>query len=117
MKPKLTLEQIHKQNVSRLKRWHVDVKGWTCADTSNAMCGEAGEAANVVKKIRRIETGVTADPDGKRRERLVHELAWELADTLLYIDLLAADLDIDLSAAVKEKFNLVSREMKFPERL
>jgi hypothetical protein len=28
------------------------------ADWSNAMCGEAGEAANVVKKIRWIETGL-----------------------------------------------------------
>lgn len=43
-------------NRRRCERWHPgfphDPGGWSGADWSNAMCGEAGEAANVVKKLR-----------------------------------------------------------------
>ena len=82
-------QQMREQNVSRLARWHGETE-WSLADWSNAMCGEAGEAANVVKKIRRIETSLT---DQQRWEGdgglagmdvsgLMEQLAYELADTI-----------------------------------
>jgi NTP pyrophosphatase (non-canonical NTP hydrolase) len=82
------------------------------------MCGEAGEAANVVKKLRRHEcalagSGLPLQPP----ERLLEALGEELADVVIYLDLLAQFYDIDLPAAIVRKFNIVSERQAFPERL
>lgn len=103
---RVDLGELRRQNVSRLERWHGDDDGWTLADWSNAMCGEAGEAANVVKKIRRTESvlwdkqkypGDGASAHAKladlsasdARAALIENLANELADVVCYADLLA----------------------------
>jgi NTP pyrophosphatase (non-canonical NTP hydrolase) len=112
-------------NVARAKRWHkgflsgeelIGNHEWSGADWSNAMCGEAGEAANVVKKIRRYETGTQSVNDPPITE-LVRMLAEECADTVIYLDLLAAKYNIDLGRAVRSKFNIVSAREGFPEYL
>jgi NTP pyrophosphatase (non-canonical NTP hydrolase) len=115
----LTFAALNKQNVARAKRWHpgfpVD-DDWSGADWSNAMCGEAGEAANVVKKLRRKETGKQGMADGDLWA-LQKMLAAELADVVIYADLLAAKYDINLAAAIAVKFNAVSEREGFSERL
>lgn len=80
------------------------------------MCGEAGETANVVKKLRRAETNVKGALDPEHPV-LINHLAEEIADTLIYLDLLAAFYGIDLGAAVAAKFNKVSKREGLPERL
>lgn len=117
--------ELSKQNRSRAERWHSGAALWTGADWSNAMCGEAGEAANVVKKLRRHETGIigvgsaTAGlPYNTPPEYELHgELAAEIADVILYADLLARHYGIDTETAVVHKFNIVSAAQGFPERL
>lgn len=117
----LSFDDLRDANVARASRWHPGFPGdasWTGADWSNAMCGEAGEAANVVKKLRRHEcglagSGLTVQPSGE----LVAHLAMELADTVTYVDLLAAKYGIDLGDAIIAKFNIVSERQNFPERL
>lgn len=60
----LTFAELDAVNAARCKRWHnADTERWTEADWSNAMCGEAGEAANVVKKLRRHETATATAID------------------------------------------------------
>lgn len=116
----LTFEALAKVNVARAQRWHPGFPvedDWTGGDWSNAMCGEAGEAANVVKKLRRIETGKTGRPTEQDVGDLTEQLALELADLIIYADLLAAKYGIDLARAVRAKFNTVSRDFGFPERL
>lgn len=115
----LSFNNLRLANVERAKRWHPgfpDTAGWSGADWSNALCGEAGEAANVVKKLRRSECGARGalDPD---RPALLVALAEEVADVATYLDLLAAYYGIDLGRAVAEKFNRVSEREGFPERL
>ena len=115
----LDLAELRAANVSRKARWHGEDDQWTLADWSNAMCGEAGEAANVVKKIRRRETGLADQqlyntPDW---DSLGAKLADELADVICYADLLAEKAGIDLAAAVTGKFNRVSSDQGFPERI
>ena len=130
----LDLSVLRESNVTRMHRWHGEDDDWTLADWSNAMCGEAGEAANVVKKIRRTETPglweaqrypghapqhaalVSAD-SATAREALTVKLADELADVICYADLLAHKAGIDLAAAVIAKFNRVSKAQDFPERI
>lgn len=113
----LTFEEVRAVNAQRRDRWHPpETDTWSGADWSNAMCGEAGEAANVVKKLRRIETG-HVPKDGLGRGDLLAMLGDELADVVLYLMLLADHYEIDLPAAIIDKFNRVSRAQGFPERL
>ena len=113
----LTFAEVRAINADRCAAWHgPDSEPWTGADWGNATAGELGEAANVVKKLRRIETGVpgSKDPD---RETLLRMLGDELADTFLYLDLLAQHYGVDLADAIVRKFNAVSEREGFPHRL
>lgn len=80
---------------------------WACA-----MAGEAGETCNAVKKLRRLESGGNTAKDPQTEAEHVAQIANEIADTIIYCDLLAARLGIDLGEAVREKFNIVSIRMK-----
>lgn len=113
----LSFTELRKQNVSRRDRWHDGATDWSGADWATAMAGEAGEACNVIKKIRRHETGAGTGYNTPTMERLIPMLAEELADTVTYCDLLAEKYGIDLGKAVCEKFNRVSEIQGFPERL
>lgn len=97
-----------------LRRCTVDFKHplnlWTIMEWSAAMTGEAGEACNVAKKIRRFETGLGKFNHGISQETLRHNYADELADTVIYADLAAAAQEIDLATAIIRKFNQDSRK-------
>lgn len=120
MTSSLDLAALRTTNTLRCTRWHgPTTEPWSLADWSNAMCGEAGEAANVVKKIRRLETGTDRHgyADDEKVAALREALGDELADTVIYADLVAANAGIDLAAAIVRKFNAVSEREGFPERL
>lgn len=71
---------------------------------SNELAGEVGEACNIVKKLERQRAGWI----GSRAT--VEDLADELADVIICVDLLAMDLGIDLEKAVPRKFNKTSEK-------
>jgi NTP pyrophosphatase (non-canonical NTP hydrolase) len=110
-----SLSQINRQ---RCQRWHPGFPedSWTGADWSNAMQGEAGEAGNVVKKLRRAELGTQGALDPPALA-LRAQLGDEIADTVIYADLLAQFYGLDLALCVARKFNAVSEREGFPERL
>lgn len=88
----LTFARLREANVERCSTWHKGFPNdgkWLGVDWSNAAFGELGEAANVVKKLRRIETGTKGALD-PNREMLLVQLGHEIADTLIYLDLLEA---------------------------
>ena len=126
------LRQLRRVNVARAERWH-DSKPWSGADWYTATAGELGEtldallsalsvaavlgrAGNTVKKLRRNEDGIAAPADPPRAE-LLHDLGVELADTIIYADLLAQHYGVDLAWHVATKFNEVSDRMGFAEKL
>lgn len=122
----LTFTEVSTINAKRADRWHHgfpnEVDGWTGADWSNAMQGEAGEAGNVVKKLRRIETSIRQAEQGQERDEayeamLKQKLATEIGDTFLYLDLLAQFYGLDLQRCVVDTFNRVSIREGFPERI
>lgn len=124
--PDLTFDEVSRRNRQRCERWHPgypDDDEWTGADWSNAMCGEAGETANIVKKLRRHECNLADGGEHLRghgnpsREELLGALAEECADVYLYLDLLATKYGIDLPEAIVQKFNKVSIRQGFPDRL
>lgn len=84
-----------------------DSKPWALSQWSNAALGELGEAANLIKKYER---GDFTDEEWATIWR--DDLAHELADTLIYLDLLAHHAGIDLEKAVVEKFNMVSNRVQ-----
>jgi len=73
--------------------------------------GEVGEALNVVKKLERERLGLPGSRSSKE------ELAAELGDVLICVDLLAAEYGIDAEAAARHKFNATSAKMGFPVRV
>jgi NTP pyrophosphatase (non-canonical NTP hydrolase) len=81
------------------------------------MAGEAGEVCNAVKKLRRLADGTNTAKDPQTEAEAVALIAQELADTIIYADLLAARLGIDLERAIRDKFNDVSRRMSSGWRL
>ena len=118
----LTFSDVTKANVARCDRWHKGgLADWSVADWAVAMAGEAGEVCNAIKKLRRIEDEIAniSDPDRQlsTRAHAIVKIGEELADTFLYLNLLAARLDIDLPAEIVTKFNATSQRYGFPERL
>ncbi len=114
----LTFREVSATNRARCERWHPGFPddGWTGADWSNAMAGEAGETCNKVKKLRRIEFGLQ-QAAGDTKEQLLADLATEIGDTFMYLDLLAQHYGLDLATCVVNTFNRVSVREGFPERL
>jgi NTP pyrophosphatase (non-canonical NTP hydrolase) len=91
------------------------VDGWTLSDWFTAAAGEFGEAANKAKKLNRYRDGIPGNVETKAE--LEAGLADELADTVIYLDLLAQAAGIDLGTAVVSKFNRTSEKIGAPHRL
>jgi hypothetical protein len=125
----LNLDELREKNVARCEESYEGLARWTPLEWAGAMCGEAGEAANKAKKIRRMDSDYPAQQDrpdlmsallnthGKNRAQMVEALGLELGDVLIYADLLAAAVGLDLSDCVRVAFNTKSDEIGSPYRL
>jgi NTP pyrophosphatase (non-canonical NTP hydrolase) len=114
----LTFRTLRDANLQRLPLFK-DAKGRTChgekdgsdwspAQWLQAVVGELGEYANLRKKCERGDlTPEEAKP----------MLADELADVVIYLDILAAQLGIDLGNAVMHKWNKTSEKVGAPLRI
>lgn len=96
---KINFDQLRKANIARQKQAYQKCAGWSIAEWGCALAGEVGEACNLIKKLR------------LGRDIKVEEIGKELADVVIYVDLLAEELDIDLAQAVRDKFNEVSERV------
>lgn len=114
----LTFQRLREQNLSRATKWHGGdgIASWSMSEWLTALVGELGEAANIIKKINRERDGIIGN-SVEQRETLADDLCNELADTMIYLDLLAARAGIDLEDAVRRKFNETSDKFGFSERL
>lgn len=92
----LSFGELRTANVQRCQDVFHEIDEWSPTDWACAAAGEMGEACNLIKKLRRGEDVKTRD------------IAYEIADTVIYLDLLAVRLGINLGEAVREKFNIVS---------
>lgn len=90
------------------------VDDWALSKWSNAVTGELGEAANMIKKIERgdydLDDEIVDDKTGAKIT-VRAALAKELADVVCYLDLLAYRARIDLGEATVAKFNEISRRV------
>lgn len=113
----LTLKKIQDANVKRCEdAWH-PVNDWSANDWAVALGGEVGEALNVCKKIRRMAQGKFQTNNFPSMDKAIVQLGDELADVIHYATLLAARMNIDLEAHVRDKFNEVSIKNGLVHRL
>lgn len=78
---------------------------WSAAEWLEAVVGELGEFANLRKKVNRGDFTL---------EEALPDIADELADVAIYLDLLANHLGVNLGEAIMAKFNRKSAELKLP---
>jgi NTP pyrophosphatase (non-canonical NTP hydrolase) len=104
----LTFDQLRAATVPRCDDVFVPLHDWSPTDWACALAGESGEACDAVKKLRRLDDGKNTAKDPQTHAHAINNIASELADTVIYADLLAARLGIDLGQAVIDKFNAVS---------
>lgn len=108
----LSFHQLRAANIARLPQFknahgrpahsRDDGRDWDRAAWLEAMVGEVGEYANVSKKYRRGDITHPQFLDFAKKE---------LPDIMIYLDLLAHNLGIDLGKAVVAKFNEVSKRV------
>jgi NTP pyrophosphatase (non-canonical NTP hydrolase) len=114
------LDAFQAANAARGRRWHHgDLGQWSLLEWCGAMAGEAGEACNVAKKLRRLdlelpnkEAGLTVNDS----EQLKEKLANEVGDTLIYGLLILSCLGVTASDVIARVFDRKSVEYGFPER-
>ncbi len=89
------------------------VNSWSLSDWLTATVGELGEAANIIKKLKRAEDGIPGNTEPL--ERLKEMLADELADTFIYLDLLIQAAGFDPEIIVARKFRKTSAKIGYTE--
>lgn len=70
---------------------------WSPAEWTNALAGEVGELCNLTKKLGRGDANIKMEDIGK-----------EIADVVIYADLIATRMGFKLEDLVRQKFNEVS---------
>ena len=105
MEDDLKFRDLQEANGLRCESVFHGIMEWSPTDWACAMAGECGEACNLIKKLRRGDS-VRVENIGK-----------ELADIVIYADLLAARLGLSLETCVRDKFNEVSHRRNYAGRL
>lgn len=77
---------------------------WDLPRWGNAVAGECGEMCNIIKKIDRGDFNDNPEAGKEALEK-------EIADVLIYLDLLANKAGLDLQTSVVNKFNEKSEEI------
>lgn len=97
-------------NIARQAEWDAG-RQIDLSYRGNELAGEVGEACNVIKKLERERLGIK----GSRATR--EQLAEELADIVICVDLIALDAGIDMDVAVPAKFNATSAKVGLVTRM
>lgn len=122
----MNIQDVQQASKSRADRWHDTPESkWSLLEWAGSMCGESGEAANLAKKIKRLDSKMrNLDKRGLRSPALedvradyVKKLAKETADSILYGICIFNELGVDAAAVLRAVFNEKSEEYDFPERI
>lgn len=96
-----TFNTLRNANISRQQEWpgneHADVPF-----RAIEFAGEAGELSEAIKKWLRASRGI------KGSTATLADVASEMGDVVVALDLLAKEMGINLGDAVREKFNATS---------
>lgn len=114
----LTFGQLQYENEARCKESFHELDSWNTLEWMGAVAGEVGEACNIAKKLRRLQTskGYRAE-ELNNAHQMTLELGQELADAVIYLDLVATSLGFNLEDLVQAKFNITSNRLKSSRKL
>lgn len=105
----LTFAHLRRVNVARcIEGWQHPLEAWSLDDWLTAVGGEVGEGLNVVKKLYRVRDGIVGNAKGA--DALVADLADELADAVIYLDLLAARFGAEIYDTDFETFRMATHD-------
>ena len=112
----LSFQTLAEKNRERCESKFHSISVWRPSQWSNAMAGETGEACNITKKMDRIWPSDQFKeswnkPEERRMQDLTDMLADEIADVVIYADLLAQRCGLSLGDIVRAKFNQKSDEI------
>lgn len=116
----LTFDEVAFQNRSRAMRWRKGgLDEWSVSDWAVAFAGEAGEVCDAVKKLNRIDHKLHSENprQPQTRAQAIADIAKEIGDTAIYLDLLAQRLGLSLEDCVRTTFNRISDREGLPEKL
>lgn len=99
----ITFNVLRGANRRRQQEWPGNEKADT-AFRAIELSGEAGEVAEAIKKLLRAERGIKGSTATRE------DVADEMGDLLVSLDLLADSLGINLGDAVRRKFNATSEK-------
>lgn len=112
----LDFDQLRLANQTRAVEWRqgrdADTVPLTFATTE--LAGEVGELCNIIKKVERHELGLRG---GVSPHDAWENICEEVGDVVICIDLIAMKLDIDLSGAIRHKFNKTSDKYRMTTKL
>lgn len=112
---KLDLKKFRELSVARAKEGFKTYDNVPVTFFTTALAGELGELCNLIKKLERAKVGgLDAGTNHKAKDISKELLAEEIGGTLIYLDLLASLLDIDLEEAVIKTFNEKSEQNNLP---
>lgn len=112
----LTFDEFSVINLRRCespKGFNHELHSWTLADWFTAALGELGEAANVAKKLKRIQDGIQGNKETETERALLEKLRQELADTFSYLDLLVQSTGFCLGDFLMDVFDAKSKEIGY----
>lgn len=104
------LNKLRTANVTRQQEWQGDLP-LTIEYRGNELAGEAGELCNMLKKVARERLGMR----GSRAN--ISEIAKEIGDVIVCLDLIAKDLNLELSNCVEHAFNTTSDKYNLKTKL
>lgn len=110
----MNFEEFSQENRERCESpdgFNHALNSWSLSDWFTAVLGELGEASNIAKKLNRVRDGIPGNAETP--EQLRSNLADEIADTFIYLDLLAQSENIDLEKAVRSKFDRTSQKIGY----
>ena len=108
MSKHLTLKEYQKRNIEHSRIAFPQCMKWEITEWTNAMAGEAGEACNLTKKVRRGDFNLGSEIEVKGEKMTVQKaILKELADVICYASILMSVLGADIEEEVNHKFHEV----------
>ncbi|CTQ53227.1 hypothetical protein LP7551_01748 [Roseibium album] len=106
----MKFEDLRNANIKRQREWPGDDKA-DVAFRAIEVAGEFGEVAEAIKKYLRAERGISGST------ATLEDIADEMADSIIALDLLANQLGLDLGTAVARIFNMTSAKYGLKTRI
>lgn len=106
----LTFDRLREANQIRQQEWPGNDQA-DIAFRTLEVAGEFGEVAEAIKKYLRAERGIRGST------ATLEDVAEEMADAVIALDLLADKLGLDLGKAVRRKFDKTSAKYDLQTRL